>query len=152
MRKIVYAITLLCVAGLAKAQNDYKNIPEKAISRFMHLYPGVDPKELDWDKKCNYHEAEFKVNDHDITAYFDYKGAWISSKTEDLSLLDLPDPVKDQLYNSRYALWEADVIEKVEDEDKTVYILEVENNITRRYLYFYPNGIMTEKTEKEIDC
>ena len=98
---LTICITLLSMQ-VSIAQSD-KKIPAAVTAGFTEKYPGM--KVADWDLVPNgVYEAEFRMNDKKMEAYFGENGAWIETRTL-VKIEEFPPAVFQAMTTGDYKDW-----------------------------------------------
>ena len=85
---------------------------------------------VDWEKKKNFYEAEFKQDSLEYTVEIDASGKIIRSKAE-LTQQQLPAPVSSAI-TSQYKDYKIDDVEKLEMNGDTFYQVELDGAGTKK--------------------
>lgn len=121
MKTLIIALGFLFAFSLNACEQG--NAPEKVKSAFNQKYPGA--KEVDWDmEKENEWEAEFEMNEKEMSATFDENGQWLETETE-MEENDLPATVKETL-KTQFKAYEVEEAEYLESPEYTGYEIELE--------------------------
>jgi hypothetical protein len=82
---IILSVMFLAIGVIAYGQ---KNVPQPVNTSFSQKYPAA--QSVKWaSEEANEWEAEFKLNDKEMTASFDNAGKWLESETE-IAAKELP--------------------------------------------------------------
>lgn len=145
--------------------NDDKKVSIEVLKAFEQRFPQA--VQVDWDIEGKYCVAEFKGTIPDIPelsledvpqgtlfnleAWFDMGANW-KMTVVDVPYKVLPKAVQTGFTTSNYGAW------KVEDADviqrnglDNVYVIEVEQGNTERYLYFNSKGVLTNEKKDNND-
>jgi len=76
-------------------QKKSSSIPAVVKESFARQFPGVSAK---WEKENGRYEASFKLNDHDMSATFEFNGKLIESETA-IPINELPGPIRNYISN-----------------------------------------------------
>ena len=105
MKKAVFltiCITLISIQfGLAQSE---KKVPAVVTATFMEKYPGIKASDWDFETHKGYYEAEFKMNDKKMEAYFGENGAWIATKSN-VKIEEFPPAVFKSMTSGEYKDW-----------------------------------------------
>jgi hypothetical protein len=130
------------------------DLPGNVSSAFSQKYPAA--KLGNWEMYGDDYIITFIDKDVKSSAYFPPDGAWLRTDTRIESKEDLPAAVRDGLARSRFAGYDIDKIEKIQQpSDRTYYIVRVDYGAHLDYdlhdvfvndylLYFSSNGTLQE--------
>jgi hypothetical protein len=86
MKKLFFLSVMLLAIGIIACGQ--KNVPQPVNAAFLQKYPAA--KSVKWaSEEANEWEAEFKLNDKEMSASFDNSGKWLESETE-IAVKELP--------------------------------------------------------------
>jgi hypothetical protein len=125
MKKSVYIIATLLLAGAMNAQKiKDADVPKPVMDAFKKQYPGTNAKEWEKEKDGEY-EAEFKMNNKEMSASYKADGTFIESEQE-IKLDDLPQAIKNSISKS-YPDFKIEEACRITSADgKTMYEAEIE--------------------------
>ena len=133
----------LLIGGFTSCDNNDDNnyIPEQQILvAFESKYPNA--KKVEWDKKFQYHVADFYENGREVEVWLDNMGNWVMTEINIL-FNSLPESVKSSFHSSEYASWKLEDVVKLEkNEMASVYIIEVERGKEDLNLYYDEEGTL----------
>lgn len=112
MKRILFAMLVMCVGLIYSADAQVRKIPADVTNAFSEKYS--DAKNVEWKDKLSAFAATFELSGDKYEARFNKKGEWLSTEKE-ISIDDLPSSVKDGFSKSKYADWET----------KSTYLLEI---------------------------
>ena len=140
MKSLVILLIALFV-GTTFAQN----VPSAAKNKLKTLYPKAE--EVKWDKEGANFEANFEVNDVEMSVIFDAKGNVLETETE-IEKDALPAAVKSALKKdfSGYKIKET---AKIEKNGKITFEAQVEKGETKLDAIYSPDGKLIKKIEKQ---
>lgn len=124
------------------------DVPTAVMSAFQDKYP--DAKDVEWEKEsATEMEAEFELNDEEMSANFSPDGTWLETETE-IKKEDLPEAVKSTL-KSEFADYEVEEVEKVATlEQAEAYEAEPEKDETTLELLLDSSGkVLKQETAEE---
>lgn len=127
---------------LAACHDNKDNGPNASVTQaFQAKYPHAT--QVKWEKKNSYMTADFVLEQHSRTAWFDENGQWYMTETELDHLHQLPEQVQAGFAGSEYAHWTTDDIDQLERLDaETIYVIEVKKEKQEYDLYFSADGIL----------
>ena len=99
---ITFCFTIMAIQ-FSLAQSD-KEIPAAVTAAFNEKYPGMKVADWDYIGGNNAYEAEFRMNDKKIEAYFADNGTWISTKTL-VKIEEFPPAVFQAMTTGEYKDW-----------------------------------------------
>ena len=124
MKNLSLMIVASSISLLSCAQNiQQSQVPAVALNTFQALYPkAVD---VEWERKGKDHEVEFEtgLNRFDHKILIDSTGKVIFHK-QDISKSDLPQDIIHSL-DTEFINCKIDDVEKIEENGKTTYKMEV---------------------------
>lgn len=123
MKELIIGMSLLITFSFYSC--DRENVPEKVKAAFIQKYP--DAEEVDWDVEGEGEwEAEFELNEKEMSANFDQNGKWLETESE-IEDEDLPAAVKETL-NTKFKDYEVEEVEYFESPDITGFEIELEGD------------------------
>ena len=145
MKKIVlitFCFTLLAMQG-SLAQSD-KKIPAAVSAAFSEKYPGM--KVADWDYVAgnNAYEAEFRMDDKKMEAYFADNGTWISTKTL-VKIEEFPSAVFQAMTTGEYKDWTFHDYAIFETPGGMRYNMIAKNGNNTHNVIYNDAGLLVEK-------
>jgi len=138
-------LLILFVAFACAQQNN--NVPNAVSSKFKTLYP--EAEELEWSKEDPNFEAEFELNDIEMSVVFDAEGKVLETETE-IKMEDLPEPVKLSLKND-FDGYEAEEPAKLEKNGEVFYEVELEKGDVEFDGIFSKDGKLVNKETDDND-
>jgi len=121
MKTVILGMSMLIAISFNAC--DQEQAPEKIKSAFNQKFPNAE--EVDWDmEKNNEWEAEFEVDENDMSATFDQNGQWLETETE-IEENELPESVTLRLKNN-FKGYEIEKAEYLESPEYKGYELELE--------------------------
>ena len=142
--KSLVVLLLALFLGAACAQNT-KKIPDAVQSKLKALYPTAE--EVKWDKEDADFEANFEVDDVEMSVIFNNKGDVLETETE-MDEDDLPKAVKDALATD-FAGYDIEEAAKIVKNGKTTYEAQVEKGEIKLDAIYSPDGKLVKKIEKQ---
>jgi len=96
---------------------------------------------LEWKDKISSFEADFKIGDKEMKAYFSSKGEWIKTESKH-TFATLPLEVKDGFKKSKYADLSVVDVSQIDDSEKgeQFKVIVKKNEYTKRNLVFTKTG------------
>lgn len=79
MNKIIVAAMLLAVFSAAAQKIDASKVPADVKTAFTKKFSGIS--DVKWENEKGNYEANFKQNDHKMSALFDARGTWLETET-----------------------------------------------------------------------
>jgi hypothetical protein len=123
-------------------------VPEVVKKTFAAKFPNATNVKWGAAKDSKY-EADFTLNKHEVSAFFNPKGLLIKTDTE-LNEAELPKTIKTYLSNN-YKGYKISEIDKLEIKGKTTYKMEAKNDKFEYDLEFDKNGKVLLKEKYPID-
>ncbi|NOX86420.1 MAG: hypothetical protein GXO86_10745 [Chlorobi bacterium] len=146
MKALIIGMGLLLAFSFNSCEQE--KVPEKIKAAFNQKFPGA--KEVDWDmEKNNVWEAEFEMNEKEMSATFDQNGKWLETETE-IEEDELPAAVKETL-NSQFKDYEVDEAEYVESPETSGYEIELEGNKKEFEVLIGKDGKVLKREKEEED-
>ena len=140
-----FIILLLTVfLGTACAQNT-KNIPSALQNKLKALYPKAE--EVKWDKEAPNFEANFKLNNVEMSLLLDAKGHLLETETG-LEIKNLPAAVKASLSKTFFG-YEIKEVAKIVRNGKATFEAELKKGETKLDAIFDEQGTLIKKIEKK---
>lgn len=145
-------LIVLILAAFISFQNSILFAQEAAKSRafelvkenFNKMYPGAVIKEWELEKN-NIYEVEFILNNIKYEAEFAGDGTWIYTE-RDINLADIPGLILNNFKMSEFSSWQIDEVEELNTpQHRTLYELELKKDNEKLYLYYLPDGTLTEQ-------
>jgi len=136
---VVLLITLFI--GTACTQN----VPVAAKAKLNALYPKAE--KVKWDKEDANFEANFDLNNVEMSILLDAKGNLLETETE-LKKDDLPDAVKATLAKD-FAGYKVEETAKIVRDGKTTFEADVKKGETKLDAIFNPDGTLFKKITKK---
>jgi hypothetical protein len=124
------------------------NVPEVVKKTFATKFPNATNVKWGAAKDSKY-EADFTLNKHEVSAFFNPKGILVKTDTE-LNEAELPKTIKAYLSNS-FKGYKISEIDKLEIKGKTTYKMEAKNDKFEYDLEFDKNGKVLLKEKYSID-
>ncbi|NOX87589.1 MAG: hypothetical protein GXO77_01080 [Calditrichaeota bacterium] len=123
-------------------------VPQTIQNRLKSLYPKAE--EVKWEKENPNFEANFKVNDAEMSVIFDIKGNVLETETE-MEEEDLPAAVKAGLARD-FAGYDIEEAAKIVKNGNVTYEAQVEKGETGLDAIYSADGNLIKKvTKKEND-
>ena|GEM_PF-674212 len=131
-----FASCMLLATNLCSAQ--VVNIPDKAKKSFAEKYPKAS--DVNWSNNVSNYTAKFKQKKKDYVAHYNVDGTWDNTETK-IDKDDLPKDVKESFSKSRYADWQLNSTDYVEDnKGQSLYRFNLKKGIEKKYLYLDKDG------------
>ena len=140
MKSLIILLLALFV-GTTFAQN----VPSAAKTKLKTLYPKAE--NVKWDKEGANFEANFEVNDVEMSILVDAKGNLLETETG-LEVKNLPAPVKTNLSKDFFG-YEIKEAAKIVRNGKTTYEAELKKGESKLDAIFTPDGKLIKKIEKQ---
>lgn len=121
--------------------------PKEVQSAFSKKFSAV--QELKWEQEDNEWEAEFKLNETEMSASFDNSGKWLETETE-VKKKDLPAEIF-KAVNLKFEGWEMEEVERIEKPDFKGYEIALEKEETETEILVTDSGELTIKKVKVED-
>ncbi len=145
MKTLIIGMSLLIAFSFSSCEQE--KVPEKVKSAFNQKYPGA--KKVDWDmEEKNEWEAEFEMNEKEMSATFDQNGKWLETETE-IEDEDIPAAVKETL-KSQFKDYEVEEAEYLESPEAIGFEIKLEGDEEDMEVLIEKNGkILKQKMEEE---
>lgn len=140
--KNVLAIVFVAAGFLGSCAQDIqqKDVPSVVLNAFLTSYPQAT--DVEWERRGNVYNVEFEIAKIDHEAWYDASGK-LSKHKEEVPLHLLPTPVLD-LVKKDFANYKLDDADKIEEDGKTFYLLELDGSPNDRILHVSPEGKLLE--------
>lgn len=140
---IIYLFALMMIATSASYAQDIpqSEVPEAVLKSFNEAFPKAS--DVEWEREGEHFEVDFDVSffkDHE--AWFNSSGNLIRHK-EEISKGDLPEVVVAAI-SSQYAEYRIDDVDKITENGKATYIVELEKGSEDRKVTFSEEGKVIE--------
>jgi len=122
-----------------------QDVPSAAKAKLNTLYPKA--KEVKWDKEDANFEANFEVNDVEMSILLDAKGNVLETET-DMGKSALPEAVKSAI-NKNFAGYAIEGTAKIIRDGKTTFEAEFKKGENKLNILFSPDGKLVKKIEKQ---
>lgn len=135
-----FKLTLLLLTFAAFAtQAQIRKIPAEVTDSFAERYPHA--QSVSWKDNLTNFEADFTLNNYEMSAQFNNKGEWQSSEKK-VKFEELPSAVQDGFAKSKYSDWEKLSAAEIEKNGEQIQyrIFVKKNAVEKRYLFFDTNG------------
>ena len=123
------------------------SLPEAVVAAFNAKYAGAE--EVRWGKESdNEFEAEFELNEKEMTASFDTSGKWMETEAK-LSEEDLPAPILQTLKSQfgDYRIVQAESLEKA--GETAVYEVKLEKGESELEVVLDASGKVVKKEQEK---
>lgn len=141
MKLILFFIALVAFNNSFAQDLRKSEVPSVVLNQFNSKFPKAF--DVEWEKDGDLYKVEFETkwnNDHDV--WFNSEGKIIKQK-EELSARDLPQAIKDYI-NQEYKNYKVDDVDKITENNRIVYKVEVENRKREINLFFNEDGTLVE--------
>ena len=122
-----------------------QKVPSAAKTKLKTLYPKAE--KVKWDKEGANFEANFEVNDMEMSVIFNAKGTVLETETE-IEEDDLPAAVKNALKKD-FAGYDVEEMSKIEKNGKTTFEAQVEKGEIQLDAIYSLDGKLIKKIEKQ---
>ena len=142
MKKI---FTLFSLFLFFTANAQLRKIPADVTEAFKARYPHAE--RVFWKDELRSFEAQFTLNNYEMSANFDSDGDWLHSDRK-MKFDELPEQVKEGFQKSKYTEWEVcSVCETIRNMDPIQYrILIKKSGVQKKYLYFNADGKLSRES------
>jgi Putative beta-lactamase-inhibitor-like, PepSY-like len=137
---IIFTLALLMGTACAQKQS---NIPAAVQSKLASIYPNAE--EVKWGKEDADFEANFEVDDVEMSVIFDTKGTVIETETE---IDNLPASIKASVGND-FSGYDIEETAKIVKNGQTTYEVELEKGETKLDAIYSVEGTLVKKIEKK---
>jgi hypothetical protein len=125
-----------------------KSAPENIKKEFAKKYPAA--QNVKWDRQGdNEWEAEFKMNEKEMSASYDNSGKWLETETE-VSSKELPAAVTSTI-KKEYAGYKNGEMSIIENPELIGYEIALKKGETSLEVILDNSGIVIKKTEVKED-
>lgn len=135
---IIFFALMIITTGTGFAQDiPQSEVPEAVIRSFNEKFPKAS--DVEWERKGELYEVDFDMGffaDHD--AWFDASGKMTRHK-EEIAKSDLPKAVTAAI-TSQFSEYRIDDVDKITENGKVSYKVELENGDSDRKVYFSEDG------------
>lgn len=147
MKTLIIGMSLLIAISFSSC--DQEKAPEKVKAAFNQKFPNAE--ETDWEmEKENEWEAEFEVDEKEMSATFSQDGMWLETETE-VEVEDLPASVK-QTLKAQFKDYEVEETEYVESPESNGYEIELEGKDGDIEILIGKDGeVLKQNPEKDED-
>lgn len=115
-------------------------VPSVVMNSFKGQF--ADALKLEWEKKGNHYEVEFKHGQTERKVVLDASGKVLLQKQE-ISLTELPASVTAAI-KQNFSSYDLDEAERIEADGKTYYAVELERFFLEKELVLTPEGKETK--------
>jgi len=139
--KIFFLAIALCMSSTIITAQDIRQdeVPSLVINNFKKKFPKA--KDIEWEYKKTYYNVEFEIGFFtDFEAWYDRSGKLIKY-SEEISKRELPKVIQDNI-KTNYKNYKIDDVEKVTENEKITYHIEIEKGNDEINLKFLENGIL----------
>ncbi len=143
--KTLFVLSVFLWFVLACKATKNMQVPENVQQSLKVLYPKAE--EVKWEKEGTNFEANFEVNDTEMSVIFDAKGTVLETETE-IEKDDLPAAVKNALKKD-FAGYDVEETAKIEKNGKTTFEAQVKKGETKLDAIYNPDGKLIKKIEKQ---
>jgi hypothetical protein len=142
MMKNVLAALLVVGGFIGSCAQDIqqKNVPSVVLNAFMTTYPQAT--DVEWELRGGTYNVEFEIGEIDHEAWFDGSGKLLKHK-EEVPHLSLPSAIAD-LIKHDFSSYKLDGVDKMEENGKTFYLIELDGTPNDRILHVSPDGKILE--------
>jgi hypothetical protein len=137
--KFKLTLLLLAFTAVYSTQAQIRKIPSEVTDSFVARYPHA--QKVSWKDNLTNFEAQFTLNNYEITADFNSKGEWQSSEKK-IKFEELPATVQDGFSKSKYSDWEKLSTTEIEKNGEQIQyrIYVKKSSVEKKYLFFDANG------------
>ena len=137
MKTLKILAAFLFFTGVVVAQDmNATDVPASVKNAFSKEY--AQATDVEWEKDMENYKVEFDLNKMENEVWYSGSGA-VVKKEQDITEAELPQTVRDAV-KSGYADYTLDDIEKVWQNNATIYELELEKGNEDIHLIFDANG------------
>jgi hypothetical protein len=147
MKKTIISVALALIMVGAFAEEKKVTIPDMVKKAFSVQYPNVAKVEWSLEKTGEY-EAEFKLNNTDMSVVYDEKGTALEIESE-IKEIELPQDVKATIAKD-FAGYKISEVEKTDAKGVITFEISAEKGEKEFELVFDKNGkLLKQKMENE---
>lgn len=140
-------LALLFTSLLIAQKMQEKVIPAAVTSAFKTKFPTATKASWELENKMEY-EAEFKLNDEEVTANFDNTGRWLETETE-IKISELPAVIL-SILKKDFAGFKVEEASKIESlKNGNCFEAEIEKGEETFDVLFSTDGKVLSKTKLE---
>ena len=143
--KTLFVLSIFLWLVLACKATKNMQVPENVQQSLKALYPKAE--NVKWDKEGTNFEANFEVNDVELSILLDAKGNLLETE-KGLEVKNLPAPVKTNLSKDFFS-YEIKEAAKIVRNGKTTYEAELKKGETKLDAIYSPDGKLIKKIEKQ---
>lgn len=138
MNLLLGNLLLVSTAFVAQSEDiPASKVPSLIINQFNADFPKAD--HADWEVKSNVYKVDFQVGWHkDFEVWYNAEGNKIRIK-EESSKKELPSAIV-QLLNKNYSSYHVEEVEKIVENNKVSYRVEIEHRNDEKTLLFNEKG------------
>jgi Putative beta-lactamase-inhibitor-like, PepSY-like len=122
-----------------------RKIPADVTDAFKARYPHAE--RVEWKDNLGSFEAQFNLNNYEMSANFNSKGEWLHSERK-MKYEELPASVKDGFAKSKYTEWEKVSAYEINKSMEPIKyrILVKKSGVQKKYLYFDTEGKLNRES------
>jgi hypothetical protein len=136
MKHLYLILLIICTPAITFSQGRGNDVPTVVMKSMNSNFPAAS--KVEWERKGNIYQAEFKVDDIEHKARFDQNGH-LEVYKKDINSKELPSPVQ-RTIRREYKGFKIDDAAKVTRDGKALYQVELESSSLEQKLVFTPDG------------
>lgn len=146
MKTLSFIAALFMGTALFAQDIPESQVPSVVLNTFKQQFPKAS--DVEWEKKGDHYNVDFEIGFFtDYEAWFDATGNMLKYETE-ISESDLPKAVK-QAISSQYPDFRIDDADKIVQDGKETFLVEIEKGNQEKHLTFSANGsVVSTQLEK----
>lgn len=142
MKNIILLMMMSVVFCMSSCAQDLsaQQVPSTVLNAFSSAYPKAT--DIEWERHNQYYKVDFDLLLEDHELLIDSSGSIIRHK-QDIGNGDLPAPVKEAI-QKRYQGYHVDEADKIEQQGKVYYKVELEKGENELKVIFNPDGTLSD--------
>lgn len=120
------------------------NVPSVVLNTFQSKFPNAT--DVDWELEEGVYKVEFKIGKRGHDLWIDKSGK-IKKQKEDFPKSQLPAAISEKL-KSDFSAYKIDDVDKIEQDGKVLYKVELDSPTGERDVWFNPDGSIHEDKKK----
>lgn len=139
----VAALALFATVAVSAQDLKSSEVPSNLISNFEKEFSNA--QDVEWEKEMDFFKVEFDIYKKEQEIWYDASGK-IFKMEKELNETELPQAIKSKI-SSSYASFKIDDIEMKEEDGKTTYEIELEDERKEKTVIFDESGAVISEIE-----